>query len=96
MPALSEYTNVYNTAVNILHKKGFSVWYDDKQHLFWAEREGWDFCSESPCGLLGLVAIYEYKKPDACSDYWWKDAAGANHMKLPRVAPKYTPVYKKE
>lgn len=61
MPALSEYTNVYNTALNILDKKGFSTWYDDEIDMFCAEKDGWDFMAESPCALLGVVSIYEYK-----------------------------------
>jgi hypothetical protein len=58
MPTLSEYSNVYNTALNILDKKGFSVWYDESLEMFFAERNGWDFMSETPCGLLGIVSIY--------------------------------------
>lgn len=40
MPALSEYTNVYNTALNVLDKKGFRTWYDDEVDMFFAEKDG--------------------------------------------------------
>ncbi|WP_194205149.1 hypothetical protein [Superficieibacter sp. 1612_C1] len=72
MPALSEYTNVYNTALNVLDKKGFRTWYDDEVDMFCAEKDGWDFMAESPCALLGIVSIFEYKKPSSYSEYWWK------------------------
>ncbi|HHQ6590076.1 TPA: hypothetical protein ACSTLU_001620 [Serratia fonticola] len=72
MPALSEYTNVYNTALNVLDKKGFRTWYDDEVDMFCAEKDGWDFMAESPCALLGVVSIFEYKKPSSYREYWWK------------------------
>lgn len=28
--------------------------------------------AESPCALLGIVSIFEYKKPSSYSEYWWK------------------------
>ncbi len=73
MPALSEYTNVYGTALAILEDKGFQFWYVEAQQLYWAEKDGWEFASESPCGLLGLVAIFEARHPDAYGEYWWRD-----------------------
>ena len=63
MPTLSEYTNVYNSALQLLRKKGFQVWIDKPLQLFCAERDGWDFMAESPVGLLGLVAMYECLEP---------------------------------
>ncbi len=72
MPALSEYTNVYNTALNILKKKGFNSWYDSELELFCTEKDGWDFMAESPCGLLGVVTIFEFVQPEQYDEYWWK------------------------
>lgn len=63
MPALSEHVNVYTTAIAVLEHKGFSVWYDRKQDAYCAQRDGWDFWAENPVSLLGLAAIFEYKKP---------------------------------
>jgi hypothetical protein len=70
MPALSEHSNVYNTALPNLREKGFRVWYDEKTELYGAERNGWDFMSPSPLGLLGLIAIYEHTEPGSSSQYW--------------------------
>jgi hypothetical protein len=72
MPALFEYNNVYGTALAILLKKGYQVWYEENDQIFWAERDGWDFASRSPCGLLGLVAIFEERQPKHYDEYWWR------------------------
>lgn len=72
MPALSEHANVDDTALSVLTSKGFQVWHDKETETYYAEKEGWDFASESPCGLLGLVAIFEYLQPKQYSDYWWR------------------------
>ena len=94
MPALSEYSNVYDTAIAVLHSKGFRVWYDDSANCFCAERDGWDFVSESPCGLLGLISIYEFHQPKAYSEYWWRIEAATNSRNLPNKPPSYTPVWR--
>jgi len=72
MPTLSEYTNVYNTALLILREKGYQVWRDTEAELYFAEKDGWDFAADSPCGLLGVVAIRDYVKPEKYREYWWK------------------------
>ena len=72
MATLSEYSNVYNTALNILDQKGFRLWYDDETNMFCAEKDGWDFMAESPCGLLGVVSIYEHIKPNFYEEGWWR------------------------
>jgi hypothetical protein len=96
MPTLSEYSNVYNTALVVLQQKGFQVWYDEALDAYLAERDGWDFQSETPCGLLGLVAIFEYKQPDAYGEYWWKEDDPALYGNLPeRPLREYIPVWKK-
>jgi hypothetical protein len=33
MPALSEYSNVYNTALAVLREKGFQIWYDKERKM---------------------------------------------------------------
>jgi hypothetical protein len=71
MPALSEYTNVYNSSLLMLQEKGFQVWRDESG-MYCAERDGWDFWAENPCSLAGLIAIYEFKRPTAYREYWWK------------------------
>lgn len=73
MPTLSEYSNVSNTAFNILDKKGYQIWYDDEVDLYCAEKNGWDFMADSPCALLGLISIYEFKNPTTWGEYWWRD-----------------------
>jgi hypothetical protein len=94
MPTLSQYTNVYNTAVALLRKKGFQVWRDEGQR-YWAERDGWDFLADDPVGLLGLVAIFEARCPPEWTEYWWRDAeASYAHRNLPAApARPYEPVY---
>lgn len=69
MAALGEHSNVYSTALDLLRLKGFTVWYEEGSSSFWCQREGWDFCSDSPCGLLGLVAIFEHKNPSKYTEY---------------------------
>ncbi len=92
MPSLSEYINVDNTALNVLKQKGFNLWYDENSELFCAEKDGWDFMAESPCGLLGIVAIYEWKRPEVYSEYWWKISEPDLSGTLNREAPKYISV----
>jgi len=93
MPALSEYSNVYNTALLILKSKGFRVWLDEPSNLYFAEKNGWDFASDTPCGLLGVVSIYEYKSPKAFTEYWWKESGPDEYGDISRTAPEYTPVW---
>ena len=34
-----------------------------KEKILCRKKDGWDFVANSPCALLGLIAIYEYKNP---------------------------------
>ncbi|NRD64767.1 hypothetical protein HRD49_23720 [Corallococcus exiguus] len=96
MPTLSEYTNVYDTALIILEQKGFQVWYDKRAQVFCAEKDGWDFMANSPCGLLGVVAIYEHKRPEKYEEYWWRERrAQPLYGHLPDSPRPYTSVMKK-
>ncbi|MDN0088686.1 hypothetical protein QVN42_15100 [Yersinia nurmii] len=96
MPALSEYSSVTNTAFNILDKKGYNVWYNNKLDMYCAEKDGWDFMADSPCGLLGVISIYEFKKPEKYQEYWWRDEDKDLLETLSDTPPEYTSViYKK-
>lgn len=96
MPVLSDYADVYNTALNILDKKGFRIWYDKKIDVFCAEKDGWDFMADSPCDLLGLIAIYEYKKPTAYKEYWWRLDDKSLYREMPTEKPSYISVTEKK
>lgn len=92
MPALSEYSNVHNTAILILRKKGYQAWYDEQAELYCAEMNGWDFWADTPCGLLGLVAIYEFKQPAEYSEYWWREEGPDLYNQLPKRPTTYRSV----
>ena len=83
MPALSEYVNVYNSALKVLEDKGFQVWMNKKTDMFCAARDGWDFMAENPISLLGLVAIFEHHSPDTYKEYWWKSHGSLDYESLP-------------
>jgi hypothetical protein len=83
MASLIEYSNVYDTALLILEKKGYQVWYDAETQDYCAERNGWDFRSPSPCGLRGVVAIFEFKQPVQFVEYWWREEGPEVYDHLP-------------
>ncbi|MDE9564476.1 hypothetical protein KKI93_10445 [Xenorhabdus bovienii] len=96
MPSLSEYSNVSNTAFNILDKKGYNIWYDNKIDMYCAEKDGWDFMADSPCGLLGIISIYEFKRPEEYKEYWWLDEEKDLLNNLSNKSPVYKSIiYKK-
>jgi hypothetical protein len=96
MPSLSEYTNVYNSALVTLEKKGYQVWFDEEMDAYWAEKDGWDFAAWDPCGLLGLVAMFEFKKPERYDQYWWREREPELYDNLPKAPSRpYKPVYQK-
>lgn len=72
MADLSAYLNVYNTALVILERKGFSIRFDEKKEWWYAKKGDWEFLADDPMQLLGLVAIYEYQSPQTKEEYWWK------------------------
>jgi hypothetical protein len=84
MAALSEYSNVYNTALSILRKKGYQLWYSQATGDFCAEKNGWDFMSATPCGLLGLIGIFEFKDPSEFGEYWWREEGPEDYRALPQ------------
>ena len=95
MPALGEYVNVYNSALQVLEDKGFRVWIDKHANMFCAERSGWDFMAENPISLLGLVAMLEYRSPDVYKEYWWKSEGSLDYRTLPEGPPNYISVTKR-
>ena len=72
MPDLSAYLNVYNTALVVLQRKGFSVRFDAKNERWFASKNGRELLADDPMQLLGLAAIYEYHAPKRKEEYWWK------------------------
>ena len=92
MPTLSTHSNVFNTCFLLLKQLGWRYWVTGKGHeseLFWAERDGWDLTAASPIELLGLVMIFEHKKPASYSEYWWR-VEGPDLLKaIPTKAPRY-------
>ncbi|MBC8951177.1 hypothetical protein [Xenorhabdus sp. TS4] len=92
MPALSEYSNLTNTVFNVLDKKGFNIWYDEEVDMYCAEKDGWDFMADSPCGLLGVISIYEFKQPEEYKEYWWRDEEKDLLNNLTHTPPEYKSV----
>jgi hypothetical protein len=95
MPALSEYSNVNASVLNVLAAKGYRLWCTDLpggDAEYWAEKDGWDFRADTPCALLGLVALFEHKQPDAYREYWWHEDGPLTVDSLPGVAPQYESV----
>jgi hypothetical protein len=93
MPALSAYANTENTALIILQRKGYQLWYDESIQRFCCEKDGWDFTAESATELLGVVAIYDYHHPDQCQEYWWKINEPWLIDGLPRQPKDYDPIW---
>lgn len=73
MPALSYHSNVHDSALALLRRKGFQVWKDGQSQHYGAERDGWDFFAYDPVELVGLVAMFEASAPAAYCEYWWRD-----------------------
>ncbi len=72
MPDIGAHLNVYNTALVILERKGWSLRYEKSQERWFAKKGVWEFLADDPMQLLGLVAIYEHHAPKKKEEYWWK------------------------
>jgi hypothetical protein len=96
MPALSEYSNVYNSALLIVKSKGYDVWYRQETDHYCAQKDGWDFWANSPCGLLGLIAMFEHLSPAEHKDYWWEVEGPDIYSNLPTVPKPFTSVMRKK
>ena len=97
MPALSEHSNVYNTCLLILKKKGWRCWYDESLDVYGAEKDGWDLLGDSPAGLLGMVTIYEHRAPDEFREYWWREDDSIElYRDIPHKKHEFDPVWRKK
>jgi hypothetical protein len=98
MPALSEHSNVYNSALLVAQAKGYDIWYRKETDQYCAQKNGWDFWASSPCGLLGLIAMFEHISPEEYREYWWQvDGPEVYSESLPSSPPKaYVSVTKKK
>ena len=101
MAALADHSNVYNTALLILQRKGYQLWKEShgtgrrRYELYGAEKDGWDFLANSPLALLGAVAIFEEKRPTSCTDYWWREEGSQLYHHLPDSPRPYKPIWRK-
>ena len=96
MAALTDYINVYDTALAVLLDKGYQLWYDKATYRYWAEKDGWDYVSRSPVALLGLIAIYEFHQPTAWAEYWWRIPTDDLGRRLPSTPKPYVPIYRRK
>jgi hypothetical protein len=96
MPALGYYTNVHNTALVTLQRKGYRVWTEQDGNVICGEKDGWDFMADDPVQLLGLIAIYEAQHPAAFHEYWWKIDEPWLYESIPTNPPDYVPVWKRK
>ena len=75
MSSLYAHANVENTCLRILQSKGYTLkMYEDGDHYLYEARQGdYHFLAHDPIGLLGLIAIYEFKgQPNGSPQpYWW-------------------------
>jgi hypothetical protein len=95
MPALSYYTNVHNTALVVLKRKGFRVWTQQGGDLICAEKDGWEFMAFDPVQLLGLISIYESRRPRKYSEYWWKIDEPGLLKSVSARRPRFVPIWEK-
>ena len=72
------------------------MWYSEGTQLFCAEKDGWDFMAESPCGLLGVISMYEFHQPTNYQEYWWKLDTETLYHNLPKKPKRYVPVTRKK
>ena len=93
MPALGACSNVLNTALVVIQRKGFRVWSNETENYWYAERDGWDFMADNPIELLGLIAIFEHQKPAEFREYWWQLQEPYLIESVPKQAPVYKPVW---
>jgi len=82
MATLSSHANMYNTCLRILRHEGYRLWVQPRPDkngavmprslIWWAEKAGYEFSANNPIELLGLVSIYEHKRPTDYHRYWWQ------------------------
>ena len=76
MSSLHAHTNVWETCLQLLERRGYSLHVelgvdDEAPYLYRAERDDFTFTAWNPIELLGLTAIYEEVKPTDDLPYWW-------------------------
>ncbi|MES2569373.1 MAG: hypothetical protein V4710_04885 [Verrucomicrobiota bacterium] len=96
MPALGYYTNVHNTALVILQRKGYRIWTEVDGDMICAEKSGWDFMADDPVQLLGLITIYETHQPAAYREYWWQINEPCLSENISDSPPDYVPVWRRK
>ena len=78
---LASHCNVYNTCLRILRARGFELEVSGEPeadgsypvNCQWIARKGqFYFCGDNPIELIGLIAVYDYVKPNEDESYWWK------------------------
>jgi hypothetical protein len=53
--------------------------------------------SDSPAGLLGMVAIYEHRSPTEYREYWWREDDSIElYRNIPREKHEFTPVWQRK
>ena len=72
MADIGAHLNVYNTALVILERKGWSLEFDKEKGWWHARNAEWHFLADDPIQLLGLVSIHEFHHPQTKDEYWWK------------------------
>ena len=95
MPSLSAYSNTENTALIILQRKGYQIWFDKEMDRYCCEKEGWDFTADSATELLGVVAFYDFHHPSKHEEYWWKIEEPWLLDDLPATPKDFTPIWDK-
>ncbi len=95
MPALSYYSNVQNTALNLIAGRGYQIWHDPSNHHYCAEKDGWDFMANEPVQLLGLISIFETLDPSEYREYWWRIREPRLYDSLANSPKDFTPVYQR-
>jgi hypothetical protein len=89
MPSLSSYPNVWETCLQLLHRRGYHLEVriadeeDDVDTDAWlAEKDGFTFWGDNPIELLGLTAVYEDVRPAEDQDYWWSEKTARDRPSL--------------
>jgi hypothetical protein len=95
MASLADSSNIHNTILNILNEKKYQVWFHKESNSYCAEKNGWDFMSDSLSGLLGLISIYEHTSPKHYKEYWWKNEGHMTEESIPLSHLPFTPVWSK-
>jgi hypothetical protein len=89
---LTAYSNTENTALIILKRKGYQIWFETDLESFCCEKDGWDFTAGGATELLGVVAFHEYHQPKEFKEYWWRIEEPKLLGNLPTEPEPFVPV----